>query len=400
MRAAGVAVVPRFMLELDGAAVRAALRDPSALAAAVAAECAAMRYDGAVLDGWAGWVGGGVPRSAAATLFRALAAALHAAGRLLILAVPPAAAAGGAAQRAPLFTLEDLRALTAPADADGGEPVDLLSLMTYDAALAQSRPGPNAPLAWVGASLTALLAPEAAPAGKAEPSDAYDAAAARRLLLGLNFYGYDFGQQADAVLGRDVSRLLGEQRPKLRWDASAAEHYFDYTAAEADGGDMRTRRVYYPTPASIQVSVVVHCGAFWVADSKRATVVRRSAGWSWRRARAWAWPFGSWGRVMPGSLTCSDKACELHAAPLRGCAARRMVLGLVLCRTSATCLAAEPTRGGGAPPRGHSPPSCLLCCGVCGRALAWMHHGFSTVRPRRYAPAWQHDGAVSLGVQL
>jgi chitinase domain-containing protein 1 len=268
MRAAGVAVVPRFMLELDGAAVRAALRDPSALAAAVAAECADMRYDGAVLDGWAGWVGGGVPRSAAAALFRALAAALHAAGRVLILAVPPAAAAGGAAQRAPLFTLEDMRALTAPADAAGGEPVDLLSLMTYDAALAQSRPGPNAPLAWVGASLTALLAAEAAPAGNAEPSDAYDAAAAPRLLLGLNFYGYDFGQQADAVLGRDVSRLLAEQRPKLRWDGGAAEHYFDYTA-ETDGGGVRTRRVYYPTPASIQVSVVVQCGALLVADSER-----------------------------------------------------------------------------------------------------------------------------------
>jgi hypothetical protein len=277
LQAAGVRVVPRFALELDGAAVGAALRDPTPLARAVADEVAAMGYDGAVLDGWAAWAAGGVPRAAAAAVFRAVAAALHASGgggvrsRQLVLAVPPAVPAGGAAA-ASLFTRADFAALTAPAPtgsssgsavlAAAGAPVDLLSLMTYDAGRAAGgRPAPNAPLSWVGASLTALLTAGGGETNAAAllrddsaDSDAsVDASAAARLLVGLNFYGYDFapGAQPEALLGRDVTRLLAAGKPKLHWSADAAEHYFDYTPPGGAKGAPR-RRVYYPTPASIQ----------------------------------------------------------------------------------------------------------------------------------------------------
>jgi hypothetical protein len=276
LQAAGVRVVPRFALELDGAAVGAALRNPAPLAAAVAAEVAAMGYDGAVLDGWAAWAAGGVPRSGAAAVFRAVAAALHALGddsgtrhrRQLVLAVPPAVPAGGAAS---LFTRADFEALTAPAAAPGsssgravtGAPVDLLSLMTYDAGLAAGggRAAPNAPLRWVGASLTALLADgsdtgdaallrDDAADDSAASSARVDAHAAARLLVGLNFYGYDFapGAQPEALLGRDVAKLLATHKPKLRWSEGDAEHFFEYTPRGAPA----RRRVYYPTPASIQ----------------------------------------------------------------------------------------------------------------------------------------------------
>lgn len=57
--------------------------------------------------------------------------------------------------------------------------VDGFSLMTYDFSGPQS-PGPNAPLNWVRTSLSMLVG----------DSDAQNHA--RKILLGLNFYGNDF----------------------------------------------------------------------------------------------------------------------------------------------------------------------------------------------------------------
>lgn len=59
--------------------------------------------------------------------------------------------------------------------------VDGFSLMTYDFSGPQS-PGPNAPLQWIRSTLQLLLGS----AGKSEKN------LAKKILLGINFYGNDF----------------------------------------------------------------------------------------------------------------------------------------------------------------------------------------------------------------
>lgn len=275
LRASGPRLVPRVTLELDATSLGAALADPRPLAALLAAECASLGFDGVALDGWAGWPAAGVPRPRAVALFRAVAAALHASSRLLVLAAPPPVPAGR--QRVqPAFDRLDFDAMTADSDATG-DAVDLISLMTYDAALAGSGPGPNAPLAWAAASLTALLARRDASSvfplqdeldGEA---DADVSARAARVLLGLNFYGYDFalgaGKAPQAVRGDDVAALLRVHPvSSFAWDGDAKEHSFDYEKATKAGGKKRKHRVYYPTPASIQARDALQC-AFAVAHT-------------------------------------------------------------------------------------------------------------------------------------
>ena len=263
LRAAGPRLVPRVTLELDAPALTAALRDPTHVAELLVAECHAMSFDGVALDGWAGWASGGVPRAASVALFRAIAAALHASGRVLVLAAPPPVPAGRG-RSPPGFDRLDFDAMLAPADARGA-PVDLVSLMTYDAALAGAGPGPNAPLAWQAASLSALLARRDAnePLAQLREGDVAEpdvAARGAHVLLGLNFYGYDFvsGAQPEAVRGDDVTRLLREHpEATVAWDGDAKEHWFDYKASSktADGKrKTRKHRIYYPTPASLQAS--------------------------------------------------------------------------------------------------------------------------------------------------
>ena len=266
LRAAGPKLVPRVTLELDATALAAALRDPKRTAALLAAECDAMSFDGVALDGWAGWASGGVPRASAVALFRAVAAALHASGRVLVLAAPPPVPAGRG-RAPPGFDRLDFDAMLAPADARGA-PVDYVSLMTYDAALSGAGPGPNAPLAWQAASLSALLARrDAEPLAQLREGDVAEADVAARgahVLLGLNYYGYDFvaGAQPEAVRGDDVARLLREHpEATVTWDGDAKEHYIDYkTSTKTAGGKRKTRkhRIYYPTPVSLQARHRMH----------------------------------------------------------------------------------------------------------------------------------------------
>ena len=226
-----------------------------------------MSFDGVALDGWAGWAAGGVPRASSVALFRAIAAALHASGRVLVLAAPPPVPAGRG-RAPPGFDRLDFDAMLAPADARGA-PVDLVSLMTYDASLSGAGPGPNAPLAWQAASLSALLARRdaepLAPLREGDVAEPDVAARGAHLLLGLNYYGYDFaaGAQPEAVRGDDVARLLREHpEATVAWDGDAKEHYIDYktSAKKTAGGKRKTRkhRIYYPTPASLQARRRMH----------------------------------------------------------------------------------------------------------------------------------------------
>ena len=327
LRAAGPRLVPRVTLELDAAALTAALRDHAPTAALLVAECDAMAFDGVALDGWAGWAAAGVPRAAAVALFRAIAAALHASGRVLVLAAPPPVPAGRG-RAPPGFDRLDFDAMLAPADARGA-PVDFVSLMTYDASLAGAGPGPNAPLAWQAASLSALLARRDAsdPLAQLRDGDVAEpdvAARGAHVLLGLNFYGYDFALGAarapEAVRGDDVARLLREHPEALvAWDGDAKEHHIDYktTTKTAEGKrKSRKHRIYYPTPASLQARRRLHVCHTAVGLTRVTCVSRaRSTGWTWRAARAWAWRFGSLVKARTGSSTCCETPFTPQSAP-------------------------------------------------------------------------------------
>ncbi|XP_072175955.1 chitinase domain-containing protein 1-like [Diadema setosum] len=146
-----------------------------------------------------------------------IADAVHQADMVFYLVVPPPSLG----EQKGLFSKENFDMLSA--DVDG------FSLMTYDFSNAH-RPGPNSPIEWVRLCVEALV-PEPGP----------DRA---KILLGLNFYGYDFGlQAADAITGPRYLELL--KKHKLKWEAGAAEHVFEYKDGTV------TRQVYYPTLKSI-----------------------------------------------------------------------------------------------------------------------------------------------------
>jgi len=65
--------------------------------------------------------------------------------------------------------------------------VDGLSLMTYDFSVGSGKAGPNAPLSWMRACVENL-----------DPDEEHR----KKILLGLNFYGYMYSAQGGApVLG-------------------------------------------------------------------------------------------------------------------------------------------------------------------------------------------------------
>lgn len=107
------------------------------------------------------------------------------------------------------------------------------SLMSYDFNSAQ--PGPNAPLwslsictslslfpilsliclRWVTHLLLSMI-----------PPDKRDIVSSK-MLVGLNFYGRDFGPgTADAIIGSQYVSLLEEHKPKIVWDLEAKVDYF------------------------------------------------------------------------------------------------------------------------------------------------------------------------------
>lgn len=122
-----------------------------------------------------------------------------------------------------IFTKDDFDMLSAV--------VDGFSLMTYDYSNSQ-RPGPNSPISWVKQCVEALV-PDPGP----ERS---------KVLLGLNFYGYDYSPHSgEAVIGSKYIELL--KKHKLKWDPDAKEHYFEYKL------NAIAHKVYYPSLMSINL---------------------------------------------------------------------------------------------------------------------------------------------------
>ncbi|XP_019192501.1 PREDICTED: uncharacterized protein LOC109186803 [Ipomoea nil] len=206
----------------------------------IIAECKEMEYDGIVLESWSRWAAYGIlhdpdTRNKAVQFIRQLGEAMHSVNlernmkkslELVYVIGPP----HSDKLQEHDFGPEDLRSL--------GDTVDGFSLMTYDFSGPQS-PGPNAPLNWIHSILQLLLG-----------ARGVDQRLARKIFLGINFYGNDFvisgGLGGGPIIAHEYISLLEKHKPALQWEGKSGEHFFLY----AD--DQHARHVvFYPTLMSL-----------------------------------------------------------------------------------------------------------------------------------------------------
>ncbi|XP_013787202.1 chitinase domain-containing protein 1-like [Limulus polyphemus] len=113
--------------------------------------------------------------------------------------------------------------------------VTAFSLMTYDYSNPE-RPGPNSPVPWMKKCVEHLV-----------PNK--NSADRKKILLGLNFYGYDYTSVGGGpIIGSQFLEVLEKYNPKLQWDNSSQEHFMQYRAEEND-----RHTLFYPTLYSIDV---------------------------------------------------------------------------------------------------------------------------------------------------
>jgi spore germination protein YaaH len=110
--------------------------------------------------------------------------------------------------------------------------VDYISLMTYDYST-PSIPGATAPLEWLEEAIIYLL-------------NGGNSALAGRILMGINFYGYDYnlskGNDMTPITGKEYLQVLERVKDgELRWDGWAHECSLDYHV------DEHRHALWYPT---------------------------------------------------------------------------------------------------------------------------------------------------------
>jgi spore germination protein YaaH len=201
----------------DAAAADAALTDPKAgdaFIAALAAQARAQGYGGYVLD-----LESLSPGTAAA--YPALLTRLHAALRPL-----------GKALWVTATLSTDPALLQQLADA-----TDAVVLMAYDQCWATGTPGPIAAQDWLEAMLDAKLGPKD---GGADPS---------RYVVALGAYGYDWpaGQPAQVVSAPQAVQLAKANGQAIAREAPAASPHFAYTGSTGD-----THAVWYLDAAAFR----------------------------------------------------------------------------------------------------------------------------------------------------
>ncbi|KAK1268782.1 hypothetical protein QJS04_geneDACA008163 [Acorus gramineus] len=234
-------VLPRVVLEMPPAQLLAKKKHQNKAIEHIVTECKDMGYDGVVLESWSRWAAYGVlhdpdMRHLALRFIKRLAQALHSTSsssdtnrHLQLVYVIPAPRSEDLKEYD--FGPHDLQQLM--------DDVDGFSLMTYDYSGPQS-PGPNAPLKWIQSCLQLLLG----------DTEDVSQSSARKVFLGINFYGNDFmlsGSGGGAITGRDYLSVLENHKPKLQWEEKSAEHYFIYLENNIK------HAVFYPSLMSISV---------------------------------------------------------------------------------------------------------------------------------------------------
>jgi len=187
--------------------------------------CIKHDFDGLTLEVWNQL--GGQARPELRRVIIEIAENIKKAGKLFIVVIPP-----------PLHH-NDVKGMIEEEDLDRmSDSVDYFSLMTYDYSSPQ-RPGPNSPIDWVRKCVETL-----------DPHSYHRS----QILLGLNFYGYDYTSEGgNPVLGHEFIKLLkeGASNAKFKWDSAAQEHFVEVKS----GG--RKHTVFYPSLNSIQNRILL-----------------------------------------------------------------------------------------------------------------------------------------------
>ncbi|PKI40506.1 chitinase domain-containing protein 1 [Punica granatum] len=234
-------ILPRVVLEAAPKEFLGKKKQRSEAIKLIVTECKEMGYDGVVLESWSRWMAYGVLhdpnlRALALQFIRDLGRELHSVNseknteqhlQLIYVIGPP---------RSEKLEVHDF----GPGDLQSlSDVVDGFSMMTYDFSGPHS-PGPNAPLNWIRYVLKLLLG----------MTQSASPRLARKIFLGINFYGNDFilsgGLGGGAITGADYLSLLEKHRPSLQWEKNSAEHFFLYS-----DDDEANRAVFYPSLMSI-----------------------------------------------------------------------------------------------------------------------------------------------------
>ncbi|XP_053982505.1 chitinase domain-containing protein 1 [Hylaeus volcanicus] len=175
-------------------------------------------FDGYVFEMWNQFVFSGADTQIVVSVIQFVAEKLKNNDLDVILAIPPSRG-----PKVQLFTRDHFDQLSPYLKA--------FSLMTYDYSSIQ-RPGPNSPLDWARECVE-ILVPEKGPKRS-------------QILLGLNFYGYNYTPQGGgAILGSDYLKILESFKGKIQWDDNSKEHFFESKSSGGNG------YVFYPTLYSI-----------------------------------------------------------------------------------------------------------------------------------------------------
>lgn len=217
-----VKILPRVLFEHwsvnDIIALYSDTQKQIALISALTDTAKNFHFDGYVLELWNQFVSTGVDTQIVVAIIQFIAHQLKNNNLDTILAVPPS--------RGPniqLFNRDQFNQLSPYLKA--------FSLMTYDYSSIQ-RPGPNSPLDWVRECVE-LLVPEKGPKRA-------------QILLGLNFYGYNYTPEGGgAILGSDYLKILESFKGKIQWDDNSKEHFFETKSTGGNG------IIFYPTLYSI-----------------------------------------------------------------------------------------------------------------------------------------------------
>ncbi|XP_046914230.2 chitinase domain-containing protein 1 [Dermatophagoides farinae] len=219
-----IKIVPRVLFERMTHSQYLQLITDSSLARQIGRHLADLarkyEFDGYVIEIWRAYAG--QHRLDLARMFEWITDALSLSNLELHIAVPPPIYYGDSLST---FQKDDIERL-APY-------IQGFSVMTYDYS-DPSRPGPNSPLNWIQKCIRLLAPKDTSPVLK-------------KILIGLNFYGNDYSITGGGpILGTRYIEILNKHRPKILWDESSAEHYFEYK--ESSGRN----RVFYPTLYSIR----------------------------------------------------------------------------------------------------------------------------------------------------